>query len=90
MMRNLDTELKELKREFAKAKNEEIRLQTRLEEAKNRRKEAGDSIKEKGYDVKTLPKVIQEKEEELANTIDEIKSYLPGDNNDREEDEDWE
>lgn len=89
MVRNLEKELKDLKKEFSEAKNEEIRLQTKHDEAKKRRKEAHDQIKAEGYDVKTLPTVIKEKENELAATIDEIKSYLPGAESTDDDDEDW-
>lgn len=89
MNRNFEKELKQLKQEFMEAKNEEIRLQTRLEEAKKNRKEAADKIKEQGYDIKTLPQVIEEKEKELAEAIEEIKTYLPSEKTNNEE-EDWE
>lgn len=84
--RNFEKELRELKGEFSDAKNEEIRLQTRLEESKKRRKEASDKIKEEGYEVKTLPKVIEDKKAELSEAIDEIKGFLPGED---DEDESW-
>lgn len=87
--RNLEKELKGLKSEFSDAKNEEIRLQTRLEESKKRRKEASDRIKDEGYDVKSLPSVIATKEKELAAAIDEIKTYLPGEQADDDGEEDW-
>jgi predicted nucleic acid-binding Zn-ribbon protein len=86
MARDVAKELKSLKKQFADAKNEQIRLETRLEEAKKRRKEANDQIKEEGYDVKTLPSVIQEKEKTLADSIEEIKSYLP---EEEDNEEDW-
>lgn len=87
MARDFERELKALKKEFSNAKNEEIRLQTRLEEAKKRRKEAHDAIKEKGHEVKTLPSVIETKEKELAETLEELKQHLPSE--DADDDEDW-
>ena len=87
MAKTFEQRLKELKAEFNEAKNEEIRLTTRLEEAKKRRKEAVQKIKDKGYEVKDLPKVIKEKEEELEKTFEEIEQYLPSEEN---EDEDFE
>lgn len=83
--RNFEKELRGLKTEFSDSKNEEIRLQTRLDESKKRRKEASDRIKEEGYEVKTLSAVIADKKKELAEAIDEIKTYLPSE----QEDEDW-
>lgn len=83
--RNFEKELRGLKTEFSDSKNEEIRLQTRLDESKKRRKEASDRIKEEGYEVKTLSTVIADKKKELAEAIDEIKTYLPSE----QEDEDW-
>lgn len=89
MTRNLERELKDLKKRFGDAKNNEIRIQTRLEEAKSRRKQAHENIKAKGYDVKTLPTVVKEKEKQLADTISEVKTYLPSEQSDDQDDFDY-
>lgn len=84
--RNFEKELRGLKREFSDAKNDEIRLQTRLEDAKKRRKEAATKIKDEGHTIKSLPTVIEDKKKQLAEAIDEIKTYLP---EEAQQDEDW-
>jgi predicted nucleic acid-binding Zn-ribbon protein len=80
-----EQELKQLKREFQEAKNEQVRLETRLDEAKKRRKEAHAKITAKGYEPKELQKVIARKEEELEKTIEEAKQYLPSADTDDED-----
>lgn len=85
-MATVEQELKSLKKDFNDAKNEQVRLETRLEEAKKRRKEAHQKIKDKGHDPKDLPKIIKAKEDELAKTIEEAKQYLPAE---EEEDDDF-
>lgn len=88
-MATVEQELKTLKKEFQDANNEAVRLETRLEEAKKRRKEAHQKIKDKGYDPKDLPKVLKQKEDDLAKTIEEAKQYLPGADEDEEDDFDY-
>lgn len=87
-MANAERRLKELKKDYQEAKNDEIRIQTKLEEAKKRRKTAHEKIKEKGYDVKDLSKVIKDKEDQLDQTLNEIEAFLPG--SDDEEEFDYE
>jgi predicted nucleic acid-binding Zn-ribbon protein len=84
-MATAEQELKSLKKDLQNAKNEQVRLETRLEEAKKRRKEAHTKIVDKGYEPKELPKVIKQKESELVKTIEEAKQYLPGEDEDEED-----
>lgn len=86
---NWEQELKDVKKEVSGAANEQIRLQTRLEEAKNRKSNAISKVKAKGIEPKDLKKTIDDKEKELEETIESIRECLPGDEaDDSEEDED--
>ena len=87
-MATAEQELRTLKREFQTAKNEQLRLETRLDEAKKRRKEAQQKIKDKGYDPKDLPKLLKQKEAELEKTLKEAKQYLPAEDDEFDYDED--
>lgn len=86
---NWEQELKEVKKEVSAAATEQVKLQTRLEEAKNRKASAIAKVKAKGIDPKDLKKAIEEKEASLEETIESIRECLPGDeDDDSEEDED--
>ncbi|WP_422661649.1 hypothetical protein ACK8P5_26365 (plasmid) [Paenibacillus sp. EC2-1] len=69
---------KDLKKHLAESKQEQTRIQTRLEIAKKNRKEAVSDIKARGYEPKELKTVIAEKKAELDSVYSEIESYLPG------------
>lgn len=86
---SIEQQLKTTKRDLQEAKNQEVRLETRLDEAKKRRKEVNQKIKDRGYDPKDLPKIIAEKEDELKKTIEEAKQYLPSDEEEFDEDDEF-
>ena len=86
-MADNEKRLKDLKRQFNEAKNEEIRISTRLEEAKKRRKEATQKIKDKGLEPKQLKSVIADKEKELQDVLDEVETHLPGAASDSDDDD---
>lgn len=71
-------DLRNLKDLFGQKKEEQIRAQTRLDGAKQRRQEAVDKIKAEGYDVKTLPAKIAEMEGQLSEVLVEIRTHLEG------------
>lgn len=85
-MADNEKRLKELKKQFTESKNEEIRISTRLEEAKKRRKETTQKIKDKGLEPKQLKTVIADKEKELEDVLNEIETHLPGATGDDDED----
>lgn len=76
-MATFEQQLKQVKNDYNDARNEEIRLQTRMDEAKKRRKEAVQKVKDKGLSIKELPKTIKEKEKQLEETFEEINKHLP-------------
>lgn len=80
-------DLRNLKDLFGQKKEEQIRAQTRLDGAKQRRQEAVEKIKEAGYEVKTLPKEIASLEDKLDDVLVEIRTQLEGEG---EEDFDFE
>lgn len=84
-MADNEKRLKELKKQFTESKNEEIRISTRLEEAKKRRKETTQKIKDKGLEPKQLKTVIADKEKELEDVLNEIETHLPGATGDDED-----
>lgn len=85
MAKNWEQEVKGVKKEVTEAANEQIRYQTRLEEAKKQKSETIAKIKAKGIDPKDLKKTIEDKEAELEASIEAIREYLPGDEDDSED-----
>lgn len=81
---NWEQELKEAKRDVSEASNEEIRLQTRHEEAKRRKSDAIAKVKAMGIDPKDLKATLDKKRDELEATLEEIRESLPGDDGDGE------
>lgn len=77
-MSDVKKDLRKLKDQFAEKKEEQIRAQTRLDGAKQRRQEAVEKIKEAGSEVKTLPKEISAMETKLSGVLDEIRTRLEG------------
>lgn len=88
-MADNEKRLKDLKKQFTDSKNEEIRISTRLEEAKKRRKDTTQKIKDKGFEPKQLKTVIADKEKELEAVLDEVETHLPGANAGDDEDFDY-
>lgn len=77
-MADTKKDLRKLKEQFAEKKEEQIRAQTRLDGAKQRRQEATEKIKEEGYDVKTLPTEIKALEDQLSEVLVQIRTKLDG------------
>lgn len=75
-MSNAKQELRELRERFTEKTAEQIRAQTRLEDAKKRRDEAGEAIKAEGHTVKSLPKVIEGLKDQLDDVLEEIRTQL--------------
>lgn len=73
------TRLKNLKKQFATANEEKIKLSTQLDMAKKTRKETVQKIKDKGLEPKQLKTVIADKQTELNAIYDEVEQHLPGD-----------
>lgn len=86
MAKNWEREVKDVKKEVTESANEQIRLQTRLEQAKAQKHATISKIKAKGIDPKDLKKTIEAKEKELEESIEAIRDYLPGDDDDASED----
>lgn len=77
-MPDFKKDLRKLKDQFSEKKEEQIRAQTRLDGAKQRRQEAVEKIKAEGLEVKTLPKEIVATEDKLSAVLDEIRTRLNG------------
>lgn len=77
-MAHAKEELKTLRELFTEKTAEQIRAQTRLDDAKKRREEATKAIKDEGFTPKTLPAAITKMKAELDDALVEIRTQLEG------------